>query len=1403
MTEFTLSYREVICDKSVSETWKEITLSTGGTQSTLQDIKVTERANGYCYEDSTKHYTRNRFIYWRINYDILELIEHSLDVNLAGSRIRYRFIDTPILDGISVHEAYDNVIILVPTVCSIHRLIFPHPNRYHKQDELLGTHPDYAAPSIFCKATSLEARNPSTFYVFNNPSTANDQLPNLASSYLLADTEEAVFVLSYPSAELLLIKQNTEGQAISMELKGDSLMPKFLTGLAEKFRQKNVDGEDIVSLSFFNLDGETYMLSLCRNGHLKFWSSSKGQCVAVIDILAEVGDNVKDRVQGAMLKKAVDEVDSENILAVFLSFASGCQFHILKPILSNQQIRIVRLNTLHCLENDLIDFAVQTTRIWSAWRNEDGECVIYTASLQSNSFKSNNWIPVILETIPDANQAPPSDGESDPRQVYLQHIFSPGRIPLQIISKALSIYKRSAIITDTHLSVATLKQRICMAVENEIQSTLNGSAVNDDEYLECAEWCWQKFYSCCVQYHIASLKPLGLMLLPSVSGAVFLKKSTFSFLRPLDPLEHMMLCSNYMYKDQFINFSMLAEDMETTEDLMNLFETIVYLEQQMSEMFSHTFEKELFNLQAPDVVMEGLLEKIQSEVDCQFPTQVLNMLNQVCDLYKAIHKVLELLRYENTLANPDFEINRSAMYHFSSRLGVSMVAACLRQQALIRCEAFVNRFQICRNLLLICNILLNSKKLEWGILEAIRSVCTPEIVVLTQASYVMLWISGLPALVNLPQESSIQRLTPIKLTPVLKLRFSGACISLLELFVASSGGDEARKSFARVNCSDEALAHWHLSLLPYLNHLRHIIWPVSGDTVLAEWLLSSGQHLWLQQYVRLLSNWCEWNSCTRSFLLAASFLTNGENYKAQELFQSAAKGIFTDQLLEQRILRCEEDNPTKAYISYYLKVIQLFELHKARDCAINMANTALSIVESDDPLSATLYSIKFKHHLALKHYKLAFDSLNYNPDTERKKDNLRDLVKTLLDEKKLDILLNFTYGSMDEFFTNILLTRARATDTVNNMYYDFLYSYQVKRGPLSHRLAASVMYEQAYRLMHLNTAEALERQVKCYLAAKNALHLCKPEYAWVVRPLDPEEHAQEVILEPLAGSNKELQILKLRKQVEVVNIETIKNELVFSSAKLKLANFDTTSPTNVTSPVELVTLLNNACLFKTSLNICTTFNIPFASVFETLTKHCVLLTEQEHPSAWNWLVENDLQDLPVNRDSAADVVWQLLQEYLEKYEEPRMTVLHYVVCKKIIHMRMYIPQWLLASYKIRNASELLRLLHSCGRLEEAIELVNEYLLAALGYGKELYGFEKPLAPSALPFCLPIYAIQNLIHELHLQNSKTMEKPYVNEYENLKDVFNKYLETCARITSEICQKELPSGTIKTGMQSKVF
>ncbi|CAG9862053.1 unnamed protein product [Phyllotreta striolata] len=1374
MSEFTLGYREVTPEQIDYENWKEITLTTGGTQSTLQDIKVAERANGYCYKDSTKHCTRNRFIYWRINHNVLELVEHSLDINLTGNRIRYKF-DTPILDGVSIHEILDNVVILVPTVCSVHRLIFPHPNIFHAQDDLLGIYPDLTALSIFSKASIVDTRNPNSFYVFNNPSTANDQLPNLANSYFVPETGEAYFVLAFPSTELLLIRQSPD-QVTCVELKGESLVPRFFAGIADKFRQRNSDSENIVSLLFYDLDEETYVLSLTQDAHLKCWSCSKGQCVAVIDVREKISTNLKYRVQSAILKKAEDGNSSDNILVLFLSFGNKCQFHILKPSIREQEISLHRLAALESPLNDLIDFAAQLDCLWSVWRSDVGETVVYKAS-----FKSNQWTQVILEPEPCEKQFPIKF--NDVKTMYLQHIFHPGRFPLHVINKTLSIYKMPTIASDSHLSISALKQRVCMAVENDIQNLFNrdGTDINSvevDEYIECAEWCWQKFDSRCVQYQIASRKPLGLMLLPSVSGAMLLKKSAFSFLRPVDSLEHMTLCTD-LYREQFFDFSMLADDLDAVDDVINVFKVIVYIEQQLKDDFMQSFETELLNLQSPDVVIEDLLKKIYVEMDSDFFSQILHLIKDVNDLYKAIHKILELLRYENTLANPDNDINPAAMYYFNSLLGTSLVAQSFRQQAEIR-------FQICRNLLLLCNFLVMDRTLNWGVLEGVRSVCMPDIVVLTQASFVVLWLSGLTMFESDSiRDSSMSTLNPLKLTPVYNLLPFTRCTSLLEVFISSSGVQDARKSFARVSCKDEALVRWHWSLLPYVNHIRHLIWPISGCTVFEEWLLSSGQHVWLQQYVRLLSNWCEWNACTRNFLLASSFLTTGEFYKAEELFETAAKGVFTDAFLKNRIKSVDESN-SRTTIHYYLKVIQLFELCNARSHVINVANTALCVVKRDDPLAATLFSIKFKHHLALKHYQLAFDSLNSNPDGERRKDNLRDLVKTLLDEKKLNVLLNFTYDSMDEFFANIVLTRARAADVSDNAFYDFLYSYQIKKGPPSFRLAASAMYEQAFRLSQKTTVEALEKQVKCYLAAKNVLHLCPSQHAWVVRPADPDEEDEHVIFQPLAGSNGEIRTFKIKKQIEVVDIETIGKELTFASAKLKLLQFNPAVSISVCDPLELVISLNNSGMFKAAFEICSTFDLPYSLVFEALTKRCVMLTEAEDPNAWNWLVENDLQDLPVNRESAADVVWKFLQDCLEKYEEPRMSCLHNVVCKKIINMQIYLPHWLKASYKARNPSELLRLLHASGRLEEAVELAKDYILSAMGYGKEEFGFSQPLAPTSPAFCLPVYAIQRLVDELDIQNSMNVEKPYTHEYDDLKVLFSKYLETAIRVSNQMCQ-----------------
>lgn len=61
--------------------------------------------------------------------DCVEFIESSLDANLAGSHIKLRFKNTPVLNKLSIHETADQVIILIATVASVHRLVLPHPKK--------------------------------------------------------------------------------------------------------------------------------------------------------------------------------------------------------------------------------------------------------------------------------------------------------------------------------------------------------------------------------------------------------------------------------------------------------------------------------------------------------------------------------------------------------------------------------------------------------------------------------------------------------------------------------------------------------------------------------------------------------------------------------------------------------------------------------------------------------------------------------------------------------------------------------------------------------------------------------------------------------------------------------------------------------------------------------------------------------------------------------------------------------------------------------------------------------------------------------------------------------------------------------------------------------------------------
>ncbi|KAJ1526649.1 hypothetical protein ONE63_008234 [Megalurothrips usitatus] len=1376
-------YREVIPDQTLPEKWKDFTLNTGGTQSTLQDIKVPQRAGGYSYKDPSKQYARNRFIYWRLYDDILELIEHSLDVNLIGNQVRYRFQDSPVLEGLTIHETLQGVVVLVSTVSSIHRLKFPYYDRGNRQDYIWNQHPESSVQSVFANAP--DARDPASFYVISNNAT-NTLMPYSSASWLCSNND-ALFALAYTNGTILLARHNDiNGTVATMELKQESLTSRifFLTGaLRGRPNEENV----VASMTLHSFGSDTYLFCLGRSGQLRIWSCSRGQCVSVSDVLddaAEQGRNLTQGAQSHVLKKAMGGSGNENdlLLGVFLCFSTECQFIVLQISYFSGSFRPSRLFSIRApTGQDLVDFSLCQSQLWAVWRNTQGDTAVSTVNIHpSNPRGDAFWRPAVLEPGPD-REFVVHDSMTDPRQAYVSYIFHPGRFSLPVIMKALSIFRRSSemsLMNEMTSSVAILKERVCQAVETEIQNEFSDeeylemqNEVSDEEYLEVANRCWGKFYSCCVQYHLSGSRPVGLVLLnPSqnntqaaTAGVALVNKAYVSLLRPMDPLE--VLFTTGLAQETHSQGTGLGSDTS------NLVQVINMLELRLSDDIKSNIERDLYRLLNPENVVKTLAQDLlQSDsmseeygfdlVDLeQHLRNISNIPAAIGDLLGRL--VLSPLAEVDPNQIPSSDMARQLLLVsnlFSSHFGMCTVAETMRQIA-------VMRFSLCRNLLLLQYLLLQQRDELCSVQEAyeLKNKLVPQTIGLIQAYLVVVWICDTPASpVVKPNvlENSIQRMSILKLSDATGTATAAATAlgstralqksySLLELFLQATGVRQVHRHLACLGPDGD------FSMLSFVALLSQLIWPISDHIIFLEFLLSSCQHLLVQEYVRLLSRWCESNICSRKFLLGSALLDMGESHKALDLFIDASAGLKTEHrdrreiFLETKILgSSESSSESRAVVTYLLKVIQLFEQQNCPDCVIQLAKNAIQAAERDDPDLPTLHSIAFVNHLRLEHHEEAYQSLNSNPDSARRVDCLRQLVVNLFELHRLDLLLEFPYENLVQDLERIVESRARSLDISNPAFYNFLYAFHIKK--LNFRKAATVMYEQGMRLgcegTHL--AELTERQAKCFLACLNALQLVEPKYAWILKPVVSNEPDDDIGTSPKRGSDgEELNKPHWKREVDVMEIADIRTEYEVVQCRLRLLRH---SPDKYKRtgcrlvPSELVAVLSQVGMYQAAIKLCRAHKLPFQPVLESLASACVRLTNMESTNrdptlAWEWLAENDLRGLGIDESNPVKLAWRLLEVVLMSCEEDMQTVLHKAVSSRLLACGVFLPNWLASSYKERNLSELLRLLLGTGRLIEAGALALECLQA----GRD----NLSLTGLGNPTCLPIRTIELLCLEL--------------------------------------------------------
>ena len=76
------------------------------------------------------------FVYRKIIDNVLELDEESLDINLTGNHLELKFTDGVLLPMVYIFETHTQISVLAATSNSVHRIVFPHPDRLRRHVSL-------------------------------------------------------------------------------------------------------------------------------------------------------------------------------------------------------------------------------------------------------------------------------------------------------------------------------------------------------------------------------------------------------------------------------------------------------------------------------------------------------------------------------------------------------------------------------------------------------------------------------------------------------------------------------------------------------------------------------------------------------------------------------------------------------------------------------------------------------------------------------------------------------------------------------------------------------------------------------------------------------------------------------------------------------------------------------------------------------------------------------------------------------------------------------------------------------------------------------------------------------------------------------------------------------------------
>uniref|UniRef100_A0A670Z231 Nucleoporin 160 n=1 Tax=Pseudonaja textilis TaxID=8673 RepID=A0A670Z231_PSETE len=1274
----------------------------------------------------------------------LELVEESLDINLLNNAVQLRFQNCNLLpQGVHIFETQNHVVILVSTNQTVHRLMLPHPARMYRSELIT----ESQMQSVFTDIGKLHFRDPLNYCVI--PTVPGLSPFSTASAAWLTGDGGSLFALPSASGGIFVLNLPPYDMPSTsfVELKQSSVMQRLLTGWMPTAIRGDQNPSDLpVSLSVHCREHDALLFALYQDHKLRMWSYKNQMCLMVADMLEFVPVNKDLRLIGGSGHR-LQLAYSESLglyIGVYLHAPRQGQFCVFQLVSTeSHRYSLDHISSLFTSQETLIDFALTTSEIWALWHDDENQTTVKYINFEHNV--AGQWNQVSVQPLP-AEEVNIRD-DQDPR-----------------VNKP--IHSRLFYFINTF---------------SQFQGNVTEYEFSHEEFRQLQIEFWSKFYAYCLQYQEELSRPLALLLNHYTNMVCLLKKvRTWLF--------HSKMLMLYRLIKEY-NDPILHCDIETISLRLDLLQCLRLIGESVSVEMALTMEMACFRLQSPERAAEQILKDLIANDTENMMEDIHSKLQEIKNPVNAIGMLIREMDYETDPINVRMHLSQL----YGSSTTVNMVCRCVYKMSM-------TRLLICRDLLILQQLLLrlgDAILLGGDQLFHTQQNLLHRTSILLLSYYVIRWASQrLASDVPVDElESNLQHLSVLKLTDsttITPLKLVSCPQTIVELFFQEGARKHIISQLFQSNAAlDETCLSWPQMFSAISSYLLQFLWPSNPNFLFPECLMGACQYAQLQEYIRLLEPWCHVNVGSCRFMMGHCYLVTGEHHKALDCFCQAASEVGKEEFLD-RLIRSEEvEMASTPQLQYYDKVLHLLDTMGLPELIIQLATLAITEAADDWRSQATLRTCIFKHHLDLGHNNQAYEALTHNPDPSRQLDCLRQLVVVLCERSQLQDLVEFPYVNLHNEVVGIIEYRARAVDLMTHNYYELLYAFHIYRH--NYRKAGTVMFEYGMRLgREVRTLPGLQKQANCYLAAINCLRLIRPQYAWIVQPASGAVYERPGA-SPKRNHDGECAAAPTGSHIEILELQDLEKECMLAHIRLTLAQHDPTSAaiTGNSSPKELVALLVQAGLFDTAISLCQTYKLSLRPVFEGLTFKCIKLQfggEAVLAEAWDWLAANQLSSvITTKKNSATDEAWRLLASYLDKYKSENSPY-HRCVINKLLSHGVPLPNWLINSYKKVDAAELLRLYLNYDLLEEAVDLVLEYVDALLGKGHDYFGIEFPLSATTPIVWLPYSAIDQLLQVLG-ENTTNHHNTMVSKATKMRDkleVYQKQVDKATRVHLLYCR-----------------